>query len=100
MGDLGLKSTEELDRELCEGRDPNRIVIPFLDVALVHYWAELGSLPHLKILYKRGADFTRRTRMGTTVKDELQRNVRNKPDIVEYAACLNWLESINIPIDR
>lgn len=87
--DLALWSLSRLQNELNSGLNPNTCVNQFLQVRLVHYWARMGELEHLKLLHRAQADFTLRTRYGETARDELIR-CWNRSAHEKYAQCLNW----------
>lgn len=93
--DLPLLSASKLAEKLEHGFDPDFIYNKFLRIRLVHLWANLGQIEHLKVLLAAGADFSQRTRYGTTVHDEVISNWKKNKSLI-YLECIEWLER-NVP---
>ena len=89
LEDLALWTATRLKTEIQTGLNPNTLVNQFLGIRLVHYWASLGQLEHLKVLYAAQADFNSRTRYGQTARDELLRRW-DRSSNENYISCLNW----------
>lgn len=90
---IALWSDVELRQKLEHGLSPNAVVNALLDIRLVHYWAKLGELNHLKVLREFSANFNAITRYGTTARDELisSGHRKSKPYTQKQLDCLDWL---------